>query len=120
MRAKVFTTLVLLGLFNSAGAVRVLKEVERPFEVAIGQLTLPKDTGGSLTLRACDTCRVGSYRLQGSTAFLLDGRAIAYADFNHALDGLRGSTTGDATVVSVFVDLDTERVTRISVYRPRR
>ena len=120
MRTQVLTTLVLLGLLNSAGAVRVLKEVERPFEIAIGALTLPRDAGGSLTLRACDTCRVGSYRLQGTTVFVLDDRLVAYADLSHAVDALRGSTAGDATVVTVFVDRDTERVTRISVHRPRR
>jgi hypothetical protein len=120
MRTQIFTTLVLLGLFNSAGAVRVLKEVERPFEIAVGQLTLPKDTGGSLTLRGCDACRIGSYRLQGTTVFVLDGRQIPYADFSHAVDALRGSAAGEATVVSVFVDRDTERVTRVSVHRPRR
>ena len=120
MRTQIFTALVLLGLFNSASAVRVLKEVERPFEIAIGQLTLPKDSGGSLTLRACDTCRFGSYRLQNTTVFVLDGRQVAYADLSQAVDALRGSTAGDATVVSVFLDRDTERVTRVSVHRPRR
>ena len=120
MKTQVVATLVLLGFLNSAGAVRVLKEVERPFEISVSQLSLPRDTGGSLTVRSCDTCRVGSYRLQNTSIFVLDGRTVAYADFAKAVDDLRTSTAGNATVISVFIDRDSELVTRVSVHRPRR
>ena len=120
MKTRILAALILLGLVNTAGAVRVLKEVERPFEISVGQLTLPADAGGTLTLRECDTCKFGSYRLQGSTQFVLDGRQANYADFRRTVDGLRASAAGNATVISVFIDRTTERVTRISVRQPRR
>jgi hypothetical protein len=120
MRIRILATLLLLGLVNTAGAERVLRDVERPFEITVGQLTLPKDTSGPLTLRACDSCKFNSYRLQGTTTFVLDGREIKYADFARAVDALRGSAAADATVVSVFIDRTTENVTRVAVHRPSR
>jgi hypothetical protein len=120
MMIRLVTILALLGLFNTAGAVRVLREVERPFEITLSQLTLPKDTAGWLTLRTCDTCRFNTYRLRGATEFVLDSRAVPYADFTRAVDALRGSSAGDATVVTVFIDRTTEQVTRVTVHRPRR
>lgn len=120
MRIRIVAALLLLGLVNTAGAVRVLREVERPFEITLSALTLPRDTGGSLTLRECDTCRFSSYRLQGATKFVLDSREVAYADFTRAVDALRGSSAADATVISVFIDRTTEQVTRVTVHRPRR
>jgi hypothetical protein len=120
MRIRILATLLLLGLVNTAGAERVLRDVERPFEITVGQLTLPKDTSGPLTLRACDSCKFNSYRLQGTTKFVLDGREIKYADFARAVDALRGSAAADATVVSVFIDRTTENVTRVAVHRPSR
>jgi hypothetical protein len=120
MRSRILATLLLLGLVNTAAAERVLREVERPFEIGVGQLTLPPDTSGSLTLRACDTCRLSSYRLQGATKFVLDGRETKYADFAHAVDALRTSATASATVVGVFIDRTTEIVTKVSVHSPRR
>ncbi|HVY65970.1 MAG TPA: hypothetical protein VHH11_14200 [Gammaproteobacteria bacterium] len=119
MKTRILAALILLGLFNTAGAVRVLKEVERPFELAVGQLALPTDAGGTLTIRECDTCKFGSYRLQGSTQFLLDGRQASYADFRRAVDSLRASAVGNTTVISVFIDRTTELVTRISVHQSR-
>jgi hypothetical protein len=118
MRIHILATLLLLGLVNTAGAERVLRDVERPFEITVGQLTLPKDTSGSLTLRACDACNFSSYRLQGTTMFMLDRRETKYADFARAVDALRGSAAADATVVSVFIDRTTENVTRVVIHRP--
>jgi hypothetical protein len=120
MMIRLVATLALLGLYHTAGAVRVLDQLERPFEVSLAQLTLPRDTGGWLTLHECASCRFSTYQLEGTTKFVLDKREVAYADFMRAMDALRGSSAGDATVVSVFVDRTTEHVTRVTVHRPRR
>ncbi len=119
MMIRLLTTLALLGLFNTAGAARLLEEVERPFEITVSQLTLPRETEGSLTLRACDTCRFSTYRLQGATKFVLDSREVMYAEFLSAVDALRASSAAERTVVSVFIDRTTERVTRVIVHRSR-
>ena len=49
-----------------------------------------------------------------------DGR-LRYADFLQMVTDLRASPTANATtVVNVFVDVVTEKVTRIAINRPRR
>jgi hypothetical protein len=121
MTTRIFALLVLLGFMSSAGAFRVLGQPERPFELTLGQVTLPRDTGGSVTLRECDNCRMSSRRFVDNAAFLVDGRALRYADFLQVITDLRASpTANDNTMVNVYVDVVTEKVTRIAIRRTRR
>jgi hypothetical protein len=123
MTIRILATLALLGLMRSAGAggLPLLEQIERPYELALGQLTLPKDTSGTVTVHECDSCRFSSHALTGATKFLLDGRAVPYADFLQAVTDLRLSSSAlNQTVVNVYVDIATERVTRVAIRRPRR
>jgi hypothetical protein len=121
MTTRTLALLVLLGCMSSAGAFRVMGQPERPFELTLGQVTLPRDTGGSVTLRECDNCRMSTRRFIDDAAFRVDGRAVRYADFLQMVTDLRASPTANATtVVNVFVDVVTEKVTRIAINRPRR
>jgi hypothetical protein len=121
MMTRILALLVLLGCMSSAGAFRVLGQPERPFELTLSQVTLPRDTGGSVTIRECDTCRISTRSFVDNAAFLLDGRAVRYADFLLAVTDMRASTKlTSSTVVNVYVDVATERVTRIAIHRPRR
>ena len=57
----------------------------------------------------------------GACTVHVDGRAVRYADFLQMVTDLRASPTANATtVVNVFVDVVTEKVTRIAINRPRR
>jgi hypothetical protein len=121
MKIRILAILALLGFMGSASAFRVLGQPERPFELALSQVTLPKDTAGSVTLRECDQCGISTRRFADGARFVVDGHEGKYADFLQVVADLRGNSRArDATVVTVIVDVVTERVTRIAISRPRR
>lgn len=120
MTIRILALFALLGFMGSANAFRVLGQPERPFELALSQLTLPKDTAGSITLRACDACGISTRRFVDGAKFVIDGRELRYDDFLKIITDLRGSSsTSDAIVANVYVDVATERVTRVAIRRPR-
>lgn len=117
---RIIALVALLGLVGPAHAFRVIEQPERPFELTLSQLTLPRDTGGGVTLRECDLCGISTRRFIEGAKFVVDGRPLPYADFLQIVKDLRGSVTAsDATVINVYVDKTTERVTRIALRRPR-
>jgi hypothetical protein len=119
MTIRILAILALLGFMGSASAFRVLGQPERPFELTLSQITLPKDTGGSVTLHECEKCGISTRRFFDGAKFVIDGREIRYADFLQVVNDLRGnSKTNDATVVNVYIDIATERVTRVAIRRP--
>jgi hypothetical protein len=112
MTIRILAILALLGFMGSASAFRVLGQPERPFELTLSQVTLPKDTAGSVTLHECDTCRISTRRFFDGAKFVIDGRELRYADFLLVVNDLRGNTkTNDTTVVNVYID--------IAIRRPR-
>jgi hypothetical protein len=119
MTIRILAILALLGFMGSASAFRVLGQPERPFELTLSQLTLPKDTAGSVTLRECDTCRMSTRRFVDGAKFVVDGRELRYDDFLLVVNDLRGNPkTNDSTVANVYIDIATERVTRVAIRRP--
>jgi hypothetical protein len=120
MTIRILAILALLGFMGSASAFRVLGQPERPFELTLSQLTLPKDTAGSVTVRECDTCRISTRRFVDGAKFVIDGREVRYDDFLQIVNDLRGnSKTNDSIVANVYIDIATERVTRVAIRRPR-
>ncbi len=120
MTIRILALLALLGFMSSASAFRVLGQPERPFELTLSQLTLPKDTAGSLTLRACDNCGISTRRFVDGAKFVVDGREVRYADFLLVVADLKGnSRTNDTVVANVYVDIATEKVTRVAIRHPR-
>jgi hypothetical protein len=121
MTIRILALFALLGVVSSASAFRVLGQPERPFELALGQVTLPMDTSGSVTLRACDTCGISTRKFADGAKFVVDGRELRYADFLQIVGDLRGNSRASAaTVANVFVDVNTDRVTRVMIRRPRQ
>ena len=120
MTIRILATLALLGFMGSANAFRVIGQPERPYELALSQLTLPPNAAGTVIVRPCDECRVGTHRFADGAKFVVDGREVQFADFLKVVTDVRGSTASERTVVGVFVDVNTERITRISISRPRR
>jgi hypothetical protein len=121
MTTRILATLALLGFMSSAGAFRVMGQPERPVELALSGLTLPQGTGGSVTVRSCETCRISTHQFAEGARFVVDGRAVKFPDFLKVVNDIKGSPqTQDRTLVGVYVDVTTERVTRITINRPRR
>ena len=116
MTLRILLAAALIGFMNTAGAVRVIEQVERPFEITVAQLALPGAVNGTLTFRACADCNFESHRMDGTTRFLLNRHEVPFVDFVRAFNAAKGSeNTAKATMANVYVDLATGRVTRVSL-----
>ena len=105
----------LLLAFNTAGAVRVLEQVERPIELTLADLTLPTE-GGTISFRECAGCSLSTHRLLDSTEYRANGRAVALADFLLAADVIRDKPNGaEKAMAVIFLDLETGRISRIEL-----
>jgi len=108
--------LVIAALASSAQAVRVIEQVERPVELALGELALPTDATGQVTYRACPTCALESHSLTQDTLYNLNGQAMSFEDFLAGIDEIRAMPSVEARAFAgVFFDVNTERVTRVIV-----
>ncbi len=117
---RIVLAVALLGFLNSAGALRVLEQVERPVELSPSVLTLPKDTSGTVSFKPCDTCQTSTHRLMNTTKFVLDGRELPFNDFAKAFGELRANrSASDRAVATVYMDVNTGQITRIALHRPQ-
>jgi hypothetical protein len=118
MMTRILVAAALLAAFASANATRVLAPVESSVEVSLANLTLPMDAGGTVTLRACADCPYSSHRLTDGARFRINRKAATLDEVLDYVTASRQSRAAiDNTLVTVFLDVNTERVTRISISR---
>ena len=112
MARKLIVTLAFLLLANSAAALRVIEQVERPVELTLVQLTLPPASGTTVSFSECPTCSTSTHRLSDATVFKVNGQILALPEFLLAANEI---SNAESAVAIVFLDLATERITRIEV-----
>ena len=118
MMPRVLLAATMLVAFASANATRVLDPVESSVEVTLPNLTLPAEAGGTVTLRACTDCPYSNHRLSDGAEFRVNRKAATFDEFLDFVAASRQSRAAiDNTLVTVFLDVNTERVTRISISR---
>jgi hypothetical protein len=118
---RLFLTIaVFLTLLEPAAAVRVLEDVENSAELSLIELTLPATASGAVSYTACEGCRPSTHRLDSATQYILNGQNVTFAEFAQAATDLRAnSQASERTFVGVYFDLETERVTRITLRATR-
>jgi hypothetical protein len=116
MARKLLVTLALLLLIDTAGAVRVLEQAERPVELTLSDLSLPAAGGSTISFSECATCGSSTHRLTDQTVYKANGRVVALADFLLVADEIRAIPNGAANAMAVvFLDIETGRITRIEL-----
>lgn len=116
MIIKALIAAALLLAFNSAGAVRVIEQVERAVELRLADLILPSSGGSTISFRECEACSFSTHRLTDSTVFQANGDTVALADFLRIADEIAGKPNGKETAVAaVFLDIATGRLTRVEL-----
>jgi hypothetical protein len=116
MTRKIWITVALLMSFNTAGAVRVLEQVERAVELTLGELTLPNDNGGTINFKECAKCPVSTHRVTNATVYRANGQTLALVDFQRLVADIRQRPkANDTTIAAVFLDIASGRVTRVQI-----
>ena len=114
----ILTAAILLASFGTAHALRVLEAVETGVELALSELRLPTSETGNVSYTACATCRISVHRVTPETQYLVNGTALSFADFLRIageIDAIRNGS--ETTLAGVFIDLESGRVTRITLHR---
>ncbi len=116
MARILFLTLALLLLVDAGAAVRVLEPVEQAVELTLDALALPAEGGDAVRFRECPSCASRTHRLLASTLFQASGQTLALREFRRVAHGIAAEANGaERAVVVVFLDIATQRVTRIEL-----
>ena len=97
MHIRKLLGLVLLGLSLSATAD--FTTVTAAYEVAVSDLTMPLNEGGTLKFKQCAECEWQTLLVNSSTNYVLNGSYIALDDFKDALAGISDPSAETATVL---------------------
>lgn len=110
MIRKTFLALILsVTLFGTAEAALVA--LERDFELALNQVTLPRSSAGQVVVRQCGDCDPEVLRVDANTRYFLgSNKPASLAELRAAADAVRDPKR---TGVYVFYEPETGVVTRI-------
>ena len=120
MTRQLLATFALLLWIDSASAVRVIEQIERPVELTLDELNF--SAGGSVvSFSECATCGSSTHRVTDSTVYKVNGRTLPLADFLSVIGEIRQRPGADGkTFAVVFLDLESGRVTRLEIREPAR
>jgi hypothetical protein len=113
---RILATFALLVAAGTADATRVLEQPERSVELGLAQLRLPTSGGGGLTLKECADCAYSTHVLTQATTYFANGQGLPFEEFARVVAELEGSQrAADRAFAVVFIDVDTGRVTRVTL-----
>lgn len=113
---KIFATVALLAVLSTAQAARILEQPEEGYELKLAQLTLPSTASGGVTMKRCDDCTYSTHVLTSATQFFVNGQVLPFDEFKRIADGLRANSVARETVLAnLYIDVDTGRVTRVTL-----
>ena len=107
MHIQKLLALVLLGL--SLTATAQFTTITEAYEVAVSDMRLPRNTGGTLTFRQCADCEVQTLLVNSRTRYVLNDRDVELAEFKERLAGARNKTA------TVMHHLESNTITAIMV-----
>jgi hypothetical protein len=110
--------LVLVALFVAAPVSATLVAIEEAYELYATQLTLPARPDAQLTIRRCRDCRVVALRVTPRTAWFLHPDLSRPQSQAAVLAAFKPAATNADTMVYVYYEPRTRRVTRIVVDLP--
>jgi len=114
MTRQIFATIALLLMIDTASAVRVLEQAERPVELNLGDLTFSAG-GGTISFSECAACSTSTHRLTDSTVFEVNHRVLPLVEFLRVIGEIRERNGDEKAFAAVFLDLESGRVTRVEV-----
>ena len=105
---------LLLSLAAPAGA-RTIIELERGFALTLPGVKLPTADGGTVSFKTCADCAYRTYRTTAATVYESKGRSLPLPEFLRVVDDIERARAANDAVVAVFLDIDSERVTRVTL-----
>jgi len=114
MTRQILATIALLLLIDTASAVRVLEQVERPVELNLGDITFAT-SGTTISFSECAACGLSTHRLMDSTVYEVNDQVLPLVEFLRVVGEIRDRNGDERAFAAVFLDLESGRVTRVEV-----
>jgi hypothetical protein len=110
--------IAVAGALIGTASARTFEAVEGAYEAVLADVVLPGSVAGTLIIRMCATCDAMSLPVSAATGYVgPNGQSLELADFLESAVELRRVPGGEQTTgVGVFYNLETKRVTRVSLH----
>ncbi len=117
MNHAIFATLIfLLGSISSAWAQRTIVQTEDAYELALGEVSLPRGDTGTVIFKPCPACTTTSMRVTLATSYFVNGTPLALPDFLEAAEAIRQMNRGNQrTAVYVYFNIESRRISRLKI-----
>ena len=103
-------------LFGTASA-KTFEAIEGAHEAVLADVILPGGTSGTLIFKLCDSCDATSLSVDSSTVYNGSNGPMPLAEFRDYVAEIRlNPAANQNTAVGIYFNLDTNRVTRVSVF----
>jgi hypothetical protein len=104
--------LIVFLLSLNLSAVAGITTITEAYEVAVGDLRLPRNEGGTLAFKQCADCEPQTVRVTQRTRFVINGRGLELKDFKKSFSQIRNRADG---IVIVLHHLESDTVTSVSM-----
>ncbi len=111
MKIRILLAALFLVFAMPAGAE--IKLLQKGYEVSLDNLRLPANENGTIAFRQCDSCAFITKRVNADTAWVLNGQRVSLKKFRESVLAVPSDQVKHATVRR---HLDTDRITRVSLY----
>ena len=116
IRALIVTAALTIGFAGAAHGIKVLEQPEDAYELALGEVSLPRGAAGTVIFKACADCKTKALRVTALTIYQVNRRTVTLEDLRKAADGYRKMQGGAAkTAVYVYYNIESQRVTRLAL-----
>ena len=118
MKSKllIMTLALVFGWTSAVHAAKIIAQPEDAVELALGEVSLPGSTAGTVIFKACSDCKTRALRVHNLTIYKVNGRTVRLEDFLKAAEEYRKQRGGAAkTAVYVYFDVESQRVNRLSL-----
>ena len=113
--AKPFWIVALLLSLTAPAGARTVIELERGFELTLPGVKLPTADSGTVSFKTCADCAYRTHRTMAATVYESNGRSLPLPEFLRVVDDIERAGKASDAVVAVFLDIASERVTRVTL-----
>lgn len=111
MKSKILIAAIFLAMAIPAAAEITL--LQQGYEVALGNLRLPRTETGTIAFKECAECPYITKRVTADTQWILNGKRTSLKKFR---EGVKMVPTDKKRHATVLHHLEADRITKVRLY----
>lgn len=110
MKTKLIITAI--ALFAAMPALAEFTLVTKGDEIALSDLRLPRNDGGTIAYKPCRTCEIKTAIVNSDVAWIINGKRIGLDKFRERAEEV---SNPDKRAVTVTRHIESNRITKVSL-----